>query len=51
MTAYCFTKSGKVGRLYVEPKAGFTKDAIAKDILRALRAQVKEDTFVRVIVI
>lgn len=51
MTAFCFRESGKVGRLHVEPKEGFTKDAIAEDILRHLRAQVKKDQFIKVIVI
>lgn len=51
MTAYCFRESGKVGRLHVEPKEGLTKAAIAEDILRHLRAQVKKDQFIKVIVI
>ena len=51
MTAFCFRESGKVGRLHVEPKEGLTKDAIAEEILRHLRSQVKKDKFVKVIVI
>lgn len=51
MTAYCFRESGKVGRLHVEPKEGLTKDAIAEEILRHLRSQVKKDKFIKVIVI
>lgn len=51
MTAFCFRESGKVGRLHVEPKEGLTKDAIAEEILRHLRSQVKKDKFIKVIVI
>ena len=51
MTAFCFRESGKVGRLHVEPKEGLTRDAIAEEILRHLRSQVKKDKFIKVIVI
>ena len=51
MKAYCFRESGKVGRLDVKPREGYTKDEIAADILRHLNAMTKKDKFIRVIVL
>lgn len=51
LIAFCFRESGKVGRLRVRLKEGFTKDDAAYDILIGLNAKVIKDKFIRVIVL